>query len=320
MTQQNTRKQPSRWLIRAAGLVVLFAAILSVVALAGLGQSAADEAMPTATVLAQPGVLSPEELAKVPVAHNADWTPVERNFDSVAMVLVPAGCFTMGSSDEQLAYLVDELHINPDWLDDEQPAHSQCFDTPFWIDQYEVTNEQYGEPGCTDYSSRPDQPRNCINWEDARAFCESRAARLPTEAEWEYAARGPDSLIYPWGNEFISENVMVAFPAMNDATPGALPPLPMRVGSHPGGVSWVGALDMTGNVWEWTSSRYAAYPYDAADDREDAGGGDPIQRVHRGGAYNNETYTNPIQAAVRGHDRAGTTHPYRGFRCVRDIE
>ena len=132
------------------------------------------------------------------------------------MVLVPVGCFMMGSSDGKA---------------DEAPVHEVCFDAPFWIDVYEVTNAQFGTSGQFDGD---DRPREMMNWQRALAYCQSRGARLPTEAEWEYAARGPDSLIYPWGNAFIADNVVYFLNSENRT---------WDVGSRPQGVSWVGAYD-----------------------------------------------------------------------------
>jgi formylglycine-generating enzyme required for sulfatase activity len=176
--------------------------------------------------------LSPEERLQTLVVSNSDWVPIEQDFDSVKLVLVPVGCFMMGSDNGSK---------------DEQPVHEQCFEEPFWIDKYEVTNEQYGSIKCDSSSSNPKQPRNCVDWFEAKAFCEKQGARLPTEQEWEYAARGPDSLVYPWGNDW-NDNY-----AVWDGNSGYIT---AEVGSRPEGVSWVGAYDMSGNVWEWTSSRY----------------------------------------------------------------
>ncbi|TVR19435.1 MAG: hypothetical protein EA396_12540, partial [Anaerolineaceae bacterium] len=170
-----------------------------------------------------------EDAGHTPITRNDDWTPVERDFDGITMVQVPAGCFMMGYDGE---------------------GGEQCFDEPFWIDKYPVTNRQYGSSG---FWSGDDLPRESVNWFDARDFCEARGGRLPTEAEWEYSARGPDGWIYPWGNEFFANNVVNSGGRTAD------------VGSRPGGVSWVGALDMSGNVWEWTSSLFEPYPYDADD-------------------------------------------------------
>lgn len=126
-----------------------------------------------------------------PVTSNAAWEAhiTESEFNGFAMMLVPVGCFMMG----------DDISR----FEDEKPAYEVCFDVPFWIDKYEVTNAQYASTGCTDWSSEPQQPRNCVTWFEARDFCAGRDARLPTEAEWEYVARGPDGLVYPWGNTYI---------------------------------------------------------------------------------------------------------------------
>jgi sulfatase modifying factor 1 len=158
-----------------------------------------DETPPTLTYIALSGSTSEQppdtstlaiderarQLAEAGVSRNADWTPYAEEINSVEMALVPAGCFQMGSNESS----------------DEQPPHQVCFEEPFWLDVYEVTNEAFGSIGCESASSEPEQPRNCVSWADALAHCEARGARLPTEAEWEYAARGPDGLVYPWGND-----------------------------------------------------------------------------------------------------------------------
>jgi serine/threonine protein kinase/formylglycine-generating enzyme required for sulfatase activity/SH3-like domain-containing protein len=243
--------------------------------------------------------IPPEELAKTPVIANADWTPVEQEFDGVTMVLVPVGCFMMGSTDEQIDYAI-ELGGERDWFRDEQPAHEQCFDEPFWIDRYEVTNEQYGSIGCEHVSPESNQPRNCVDWFDAKAFCESRSGRLPTEKEWEYAARGPDNLVYPWGDEWNGNNAVLAGQTA-------------EVGSRPSeSASWVGAYDMSGNEWEWTSSLYEDYPYDNS---HKINNGNTNSRVLRGGSFDGSEFF------FRGAYRLGST-PYSenysfGFRCAR---
>jgi formylglycine-generating enzyme required for sulfatase activity len=191
--------------------------------------------------------------------RNEDWTPQEQEFDGVTMVLVPAGCFMMGS---------DGVDTNL--------IHEQCFDTAFWIDKYEVTQAQFaqfnGQKANTNYFTGDDLPVEHITWREATDYCDLRGGRLPTEREWEYAARGPSNLIYPWGNEFEASYVV----SDSDQT--------SPVGSHPDGASWVGALDMSGNVWEWTSSFYDEYPYDMTDEvMSDDKVGRP--RSFRGGAW-----------------------------------
>jgi formylglycine-generating enzyme required for sulfatase activity len=231
------------------------------------------------------------ELALSGITRNSGWTPASQIFNGVEMVLVPAGCFMMG---------------NEDGVDDEKPVHQQCFDEPFWIDKYEVTNAQYGSVGCEEWSSEPNQPRNCIGWFDAKAYCESRGGRLPSEAEWEYAARGPDNLEYPWGNDFVADNVVYG-----GYSGGA------AVGSRPDGVSWVGAMDMSGNLWEWTSSIYQDYPYKSDDGREDSSDTNNL-RVFRGGAF---SITFPfVRSTGRSFDLPNKYNNLVGFRCVRDFD
>lgn len=178
-----------------------------------------------------------QEPTPIPVGSpNTDWTPIIEEFNGVEMVLVPPGCFMMG---------------NPMGDTDERPAHEVCFDAPYWIDLYEVTNAQFaafdGRAARDSYWDDDQRPREQITWTEAQTFCESRDARLPTAAEWEYAARGPESWRYPWGNDFEADNVVYG---ENSGSQTA------EVGSRPGGASWVGALDLSGNVWEWVADWY----------------------------------------------------------------
>jgi formylglycine-generating enzyme required for sulfatase activity len=229
--------------------------------------------------------------AVTPVAHNDDWIPVVREFDGVPMSLVPSGCFLMGSQDGG---------------DNEQPSHEQCFDRPFWIDVTEVTNMQYGSEG---RFSGIDRPRDMVNWFEAADHCRSRGARLPTEAEWEYAARGPDGLPYPWGSEFAAHDVIYADNSLEQS---------WDVGLRPGGASWVGALNMSGNLWEWVSSLLKPYPYDITDGRELDGAGNQGERVLRGGSWDSDA--SMLRTTQRYADDPSARLPDRGFRCVRDYE
>lgn len=231
--------------------------------------------------------------------RNADWIPTIREFDGVEMVLVPIGCFMMG---------VDSV------TEDASPEHQVCFDTPFWIDRYEVTQSQFrffnGQANSSSQFTGPLLPRENITWYEAVNFCESRDAHLSSEAEWEYAARGVESWIYPWGNEFFGNRVVYILNSNNQTA---------NVGSRLGGISWVGALDMSGNVWEWVSTIYDQerfpYPYRPTDGRENMIVVD--NRVLRGGAWNNSDIN--IRAVVRdGGGPYGSNHAV-GFRCARDM-
>lgn len=185
---------------------------------------------------------------------------------------------------------------------------------------YEVTNAAYRAcveaggckaPGDRTYYDDPtyaDHPVVWVDWFMAQAYAAWRGCRLPSEAEWEYAARGPDSRVYPWGNQWAAEN------SVTSETFGQTAP----VGSRPGGVSWVGALDMSGNVWEWTRSLYEPYPYDAGDGREaDTGDSRDVRRVLRGGSWRvNEVVVNLIRAIFRNEDSPGVRYDTFGFRVV----
>lgn len=242
------------------------------------------------TLTATPSpTLSPFDLTKTPVTSNADWTPYEETVDGVTMLLVPEGCFMMGSN-------------NGD--DDEQPVREECIEEPFWIDKYEVTNEKYDSIGCEDWSSASNQPRNCVTWFEAKDLCEARGGRLPTEREWEYAARGPDNFIYPWGNEWNDNNTIFIG---NSGGQTAI------VGSRSTeSASWIGVIDLAGNVWEWTSSLYSDYPYDES--REDANNKTDL-RVVRGGSFSN-TMDN-LRSAFRYSGNPSIAVHDIGFRCAR---
>jgi formylglycine-generating enzyme required for sulfatase activity len=254
--------------------------------LASACSTAPDPAVQTQTAVAVQATLT-RAAWPAPVASNAAWTPVIQSFDGVDMVQVPPGCFMMG---------------NENGRRDERPVTQVCFDTPYWIDRYEVTNKVYGSPGVFEGDQKP---RENLTWLEARDSCASRGARLPTEAEWEYAARGPDNLIYPWGNTLIEDNLV--FDRNNNNAVA-------DVGSRPAGVSWVGAFDLAGNVWEWVNSIYKRYPYDATDGREDDSD-TTSQRVYRGGigSYidNGAGATMRFKLAPDGRDW------YVGFRCAR---
>ncbi len=249
-----------------------FSLLLLVVTLAACGTIAEGPPTPTPT----------------PLANNAAWTPVIRVFNGVEMVLVPPGCFQMGHADGRR---------------DEQPVHQICFGESFWIDRYEVTNAQFGVAGAF---TGDNHPRENLTWFEARDFCASRDARLPTEAEWEYAARGIDSLIYPWGNEM--DETALAFDRNNANQT-------FDVGSYPQGVSWVGAYDMVGNVWEWVSSVYLPYPYENSGVHENSD--DAVsRRVFRGGLGSYIDYG--TSAAKRFRREPDERDWFIGFRCARD--
>jgi formylglycine-generating enzyme required for sulfatase activity len=240
-----------------------------------------------------------------------------RPADGMVMVYVPGGEFTMGTG----------------W-NLEAPAHTVELDH-FWIDQTEVTNAQYsqcvevgacyapttcawGEPTYDDVS-KADHPVICVTWQAAHMYCEWVGGRLPTEAEWEYAARGPQGAIYPWGDDF--DGTRLNFCDANcprddqkdaDYDDGYVETAPVK--SYPSGASWCGAQDMAGNVWEWVADWYGPYPSVPQTNPTGAESGD--ERLIRGGSW--------YDCDEHGFLRTDNRHPYDprdynyliGFRCV----
>jgi formylglycine-generating enzyme required for sulfatase activity len=213
----------------------------------------------------------------------------------MVMVYVPAGEFQMGSTDAQieaamaLCVAAGSSQENCEtWMNGELPAHMVVLDG-FWIDRTEVTNAQYAQcvaAGACRVSSYADdsryngatQPVVGVSWEEAAAYAAWVGGRLPTEAEWEYAARGPESLVYPWGNEW---ETGLANCREEDCQDGYAMTAP--VGSFPEGASWVGAVDLAGNVWEWVADRYGAYP--SSRQVNPTGPASGASRVLRGGSF-----------------------------------
>jgi serine/threonine-protein kinase len=238
------------------------------------------------------------------------------------MVYVPAGEFWMGSTDEDINAVTAECvqDCEPDRYPRERPQQ-QVYVSAFWIDRTEVTNAQYklcvADGACSppstaasnDRGSYYDNPRFdnypvvMVTWKQAQEYARWAGGRLPTEAEWEYAARGPSRNVYPWGNQPPDASLLNYGWNLTDTT---------AVGSYPAGASWCGALDMAGNVWEWTSSLYQDYPYDPGDGREDPDAGG--NRVFRGGAF--AYYKERARCAYRGDDRPESSWFTLGIRVV----
>lgn len=246
-----------------------------------------------------------DEASLTPVSRNRDWMPVIRTIQGIDMVLVPPGCFQMGDTKAEFAH----------------PVHEQHFPAPYWISLYPITNAQYHEAvhqgrcmppayAGDSYFNDPQQPVVGLSWFDAMCFAEWKGMRLPTEAEWEYAARGPDGLLWPWGSTFDPDHII--YDGNTDGRPAP------AIGRFTG-ASWVGARDMSGNVWEWTSTIYDPenypYPYWSGDGREELTRAD-ISRVVRGGSW--QSLPDWTRATVRQGDDPITGDESLGFRLVYD--
>ena len=266
--------------------------------------------------------------------------------DRMVGFFVPAGDFLMGSTDK-------DQNAKPD----EKPQRKVYVDA-FWIDRTEVTSGMFekfvNETGYeTDAEKRgyglavdaqgqwleiesaywqypqgkfgrqaaPNYPVVHVSWHDAQAYCEWVGGRLPTEAEWEKAARGTEGQIFPWGEHgledfllnFADRNLNVEYrnKQINDGYRLISP-----VGRYPTGASPYGALDMAGNVWEWVSDWYSpTYYRDPSSTVNPAGPSSGDLRVLRGGSWNNKV--EDVRTVNRGkYDPSGSTD-YDGFRCVR---
>lgn len=223
---------------------------------------------------------------------------------------VPAGPFLMGSDQQQ----------DPDAENNELPQHAVTLPV-YEIARYPLT---VGEYACFVYATKraepnawghqqfhPDHPVEYVSWHDALAYAHWLAQvtnedwRLPTEAEWEKAARGADGQIYPWGDKWDKSRTNTF-----DGGPGTATP----VGSYPNGASPYGVQDMVGNVWEWTSTTSHPYPYQASDGRENL---DPETfKVLRGGSWLNLPQT--VRTACRLSEPATKDRDTFGVRLARE--
>lgn len=221
------------------------------------------------------------------------------------LVLVPAGPFRMGGGEET----------------DEQPGHVVTV-AAFFLDRDEVTRSEYQRcvtaGACrapTGDTAAPEVPVTGVSWFDARDFCRFAGKRLPTEAEWEKAARTSDGRIYPWGNELSCGRANFGNYQGEGRCPEN-PGRPVAVGSYPSGNSAYGVRDMAGNVWEWVADHYDPHYYRRSPASNPRGPSRGEKRVLRGGAC----------CSMFGTPRAGNrlAFPpwYRdidiGFRCARD--
>jgi len=236
------------------------------------------------------------------------------------MVLIPSGEFIMGSNEEDREGKAMEVGSRKPWYLDEHPQQKLALPA-YLIDQYEVTNTKYKRfveamkrrsPSDWENGAYPpgqeSYPVVSINWYEAQDFCRWAGKRLPTEAEWEKAARGTDGRIWPWGNEFSAQKA-------NTGPAGIGGPRP--VGSFPGDRSPSGVYDLAGNVMEWTESWYLPYAGSTYKGQEF---GERFKVVRgdswgEGGHYYLPHFS---RAAFRLNAPPEERYDYIGFRCAKD--
>jgi serine/threonine-protein kinase len=237
-------------------------------------------------------------------------------------VYVPAGEFEMGAKTD-----------DRDAWDGEPFPHSVYLDA-FWIDQTEVTNTHYEqcvqaghcvppatcEWGAPTYGDpvKADEPVVCVTWTEAQAYCNWAGGQLPTEAQWEKAARGTDGRIYPWGSVF--DGTMANYcdarcefewkDGIHSDGYTRLAP----VGNYPAGASPYGVLDMAGNAWEWVADWYEKYYYESSPSENPTGPTTGVYRVLRGGAWT--SVPRSLRSTTRDFSAPDLRDDGVGFRCV----
>lgn len=259
-----------------------------------------------------------------------------REIDAMPMLLIPGGTFIMGAADDDLFAASDERPLHPVTLN------------PFYIDQYEVSVAQYAaflnrlgtyrqacngfdcamprsrvgvtsllleeETGSNSVLYSPltgfaNFPANYISWHGAAAYCEAVGGRLPTEAEWEFAARSDDGRMYPWGNE-APTNIRALF---NTSFENLRPVNALTAGQSPFGV-----FGMAGSMWEWVADWYDETYYSVSPEFNPTGPERGIARVIRGGAWPLNNEADRIRSANRNSSTPEVTSASIGFRCVQD--
>ena len=275
-------------------------------------------------------VYSPTEPGDAPATGISPNTSLDSaNFTDpggVEMRLVPEGEFTMGINADNGLAECRKYSSNCDRgnYEDEEPPHAVSLNA-FYIDTYEVTNSLYA--GCVDdgfcqlptrtssetrvsYFGNPEFdnfPVIFVDWNMANTFCYWRDARLPTEAEWEKAARGTDERTYPWGNE-VDESQANYNNSIGDTA---------EAGNYDSGISLYGVYDMAGNVWEWVADYYSYTYYQDSPFENPLGPGSGVEHVLRGGSWFDTA--DLIRTTVRLMEPNLVDNNF-GFRCARDAK
>ena len=269
---------------------------------------------------------APEQKPIPRVPHGSKIGEVRINEkDGAAMLWVPAGEFIRGSTDQEIAEMLpgNPDYVEASWSESEKPQRRIHLDG-YWIYKYEVTVAQYRKfchatgrsmptPDALDGAWKDSHPIESMTWQDAADYAQWAGCTLPTEAEWEKAARGTDGRIYPWGNKWDSSKCAnSAKRELKESRP---------IGSYPSGASPYGVMDMAGNAIEWCSDWYdedeTYYANCPADNPPGPEGG--VSRILRGGSWDYYSAApTTFRCAARGGAKPdkGTLGGSTGFRCV----
>jgi formylglycine-generating enzyme required for sulfatase activity len=325
------RRRINWWLI--IGAFVIIGSIITIYFMSQASKTAriaetTHTSPPTIPATSTPSPSPTEIPTHTPVPSPSPTAPIREMIapiDQMVLVEIPAGEFEMGSSK------VDD----PDAFDEELPQHIVYLDT-YWIDQTEVTNAQYAlcvaaSGACTqpannysltresyyDDSQYANYPVIFVSWGQAAAYCAWANRRLPTEAEWEKAARGTDGRIYPWGNIF--DGTLVNYCDVNCKSPWRDPSFTdgyedtSPVGAYSTGESVYPVWDMAGNVYEWVADWYG--PYNSSRQVEPIGPDSGTEKIIRGGSWGDDRLH--IRTAIRSHIGPDNWLNFIGFRCAR---
>ena len=325
--------------------VIFLAIILIGMILSGCGPSPEEQAATAAVLTAAAATSTPTTQptptitpSPTPLPESMIGSVLLSEVDGMKLIFIPGGIFLMGSTEEE----IDQTHAMcqeyfeecPRYVfEDEYPQHELDLD-PYWMDQTEVTIRMYTQcvedGSCSspvpreyyEYSRYLDEPSHAnfpvifVDWQQAQDYCTWAGRRLPTEAEWEKAARGPDGWIYPWGNTAVRGELLnyrdINFAGSRidlSADDGYKRLAP--VGNYPEGASLYGVMDLAGNVLEWVADWYDVYP-----------GGDPAiseyfgqsVRSARGGSWSGFFFE--INSALRWSRFPETQERNLGFRCA----
>jgi eukaryotic-like serine/threonine-protein kinase len=241
-----------------------------------------------------------------PASITAHATLLSPN-DGMTLLIIPAGDFSMGAISHT----------------DEEPVHMVHLDS-YWIDRTDVTNAMYARCVYEGSCQVPDRPNSYtrkpyfgdshfgnfpviyVTWDDANSYCKWAGGRLPTEAEWEKAARGTDARVYPWGNQLPDTTMLNYYYVVGDTS---------AVGSSAADISAYGVLDMAGNIREWVADWYDSAYYAKSTGSNPLGPATGADRVVRGGSWlANEFF---IRSALRIFYPPDSAFFNLGFRCAK---